>query len=93
MDATAGFARDVARKVRDLRVIEAARATVAAERGGDVPPFDAGLLVDILARPAEPPHRVDGLLPSEGGLLIVAQRKDRQDHRRTQPGLVTHHRR
>src|SRR4051812_11402438 len=36
---------------------------------------DAGLLEDILARPPEPPFRVDSLLPSEAAMLVVAQRK------------------
>jgi hypothetical protein len=39
------------------------------------PPFDAGTLADVLARPAEPPMRVDGLIPWSGSALVVAQRK------------------
>lgn len=74
-DAAAAFARAVDTQAYQLRVGDAARAKVAAERAGTAPPFDAGLLEDFLARPAEPPHRVDGLIPSEGGTLIVAQRK------------------
>ncbi len=62
-------------EVRTLRIRSEARALFAAEQAGTVPPFDAGLLVDVLARPAEPPHRVDGLIPSDAGTLIVAQRK------------------
>lgn len=38
-------------------------------------PFDAGTLSEVLARPAEPPMRVDGLIPSDAGALLVAQRK------------------
>ena len=71
----AAFARAVDRRAHDLRVTEAARVKVAAEKAGNPPPFDAGLLADILARPTEPPHRVDGLIPSEAGTEVVAQRK------------------
>jgi AAA domain len=34
-----------------------------------------GLLSEILARPPEPPFRIDGLLPSHGRMTIVAQNK------------------
>jgi len=62
-------------EVRAQRIRKQAAAVVAAELAGDAPPFDADLLVDILARPQEPPHRVEGLIPSDAGTLIVAQRK------------------
>jgi len=62
-------------EVRAQRIRKQAAAVVAAELAGDAPPFDADLLVDVLARPQEPPHRVDGLIPSQAGTLIVAQRK------------------
>lgn len=39
------------------------------------PPFDAGTLADILARPDDPPMRVQGLIPWEASTLIVAARK------------------
>lgn len=39
------------------------------------PPFDAGTLAEILARPDEPPMRADGLIPWSGSALVVAQRK------------------
>lgn len=39
------------------------------------PPFDAGTLAEILARPEDPPMRVDGLIPWSSSALIVAQRK------------------
>jgi AAA domain len=48
---------------------------VAAENTPAAPPFDAGLLEDVLARPAEPPHRFEDLIASEGGTLVVAARK------------------
>ena len=62
-------------EVRAQRIRKQAAAVVAAELAGDAPPFDADLLIDILGRPQEPPHRVDGLIPSQAGTLIVAQRK------------------
>ncbi len=62
-------------EVRAQRIRKQAAAVVAAELAGHAPPFDADLLVDVLARPQEPPHRVDGLIPSDAGTLIVAQRK------------------
>ena len=62
-------------EVRAQRIRKQAAAVVAAEIMGDSPPFDADLLVDVLTRPQEPPHRVDGLIPSQSGTLIVAQRK------------------
>ena len=39
------------------------------------PPFDAGTLADILARPDDPPMRAQGLIPWEASTLIVAARK------------------
>ncbi len=75
MDAVAAFAFAVERQAYDLRVREAARVKGAAEKAGEIPPFDAGLLGELLARPAEPPHRVDGLIPSDAAALIVAARK------------------
>lgn len=67
------FARDVAAKARDLRVVEAARALVRAENEPPAPPMDACLLDDIEDDDAE--HRVDNLLPWDGNALIVAKRK------------------
>ena len=74
-DAAAEFARDVEREAYGLRVRDAARVKVTAEKAGPLPELDAGTLAAMLARPAEPPHRVGGLIPSEGGTLVVAQRK------------------
>ncbi len=39
------------------------------------PPFDMGTLADVLARPADPPMRAEGLIPWSGSALVVAQRK------------------
>lgn len=38
-------------------------------------PFDAGFLTDMLARPDGPPMRCEGLIPADGGTLLVAARK------------------
>jgi hypothetical protein len=69
------FDAEVAREHRTLRVREEAKRRLAAEKEGSTKPFDAGLLEDILARRLEPPFRIEGLLPSEAGMLVVAQRK------------------
>lgn len=66
---------EVARRVRALRVERLARDQLAAELAPATPPFDAGLLDEVLARPQDPPHRCDGLIPYEAGTLLVAQRK------------------
>lgn len=71
------FGQLVEHEAAKLRVRAAARALVDAEQRATepTPAFDAGTLAEVLARPAEPPHRVDGLIPSEASTLIVAQRK------------------
>jgi hypothetical protein len=74
-DDTEALDQEVAAEVRKLRVREEARRRLAAEKEDATKPFDAGLLEDILARPPEPPFRIEGLLPSEAGMLVVAQRK------------------
>lgn len=77
LDAQAKFDMQVASELIRLRVRETARERFTAERaaGLEVPPFDAGSLAEILARPPEPPNRIEELVPSEAGTLIVAQRK------------------
>jgi hypothetical protein len=65
----------IAFEVDRLRVKHQARLIFDAELRGEAPPFDADLLDAVLARPAEPPMRIDGFLPSGGRLLVVAQRK------------------
>jgi hypothetical protein len=69
------FDSDVAVEVRKLRSAHDARRRVDEENTIESPPFDADLLADVLARPAEPPHRVDELIPVQAGTLVVAQRK------------------
>jgi hypothetical protein len=75
LDAAAEFAREVAHEAHRIRVRDAARDKVAGEKARAEPPFDAGTLAEVLARPDEPPHRVEGLVPSGASTLIVAQRK------------------
>jgi hypothetical protein len=67
--------RKVAEEAAKIRVREDAQALVAAEKTPPGLPFDADLLGAHLARPAEPPMRVQGLIPSDASTLIVAQRK------------------
>lgn len=74
-DREAAFTREVAAEVERLRVRDAARDIVAREKAGESKPFDAGTLATVLARPPEPPYRVPGLIPADGGTLLVAQRK------------------
>lgn len=73
--AAAADALALDNEVRAQRIRKQAAAVVAAELAGEAPPFDADLLADVLGRPAEAPHRVDGLIPSQAGTLVVAQRK------------------
>lgn len=77
LEAQWQFNREVAVEVHRLRVREAARSMFAIEQAAQVAsePFDAGTLAEILARPPEPPMRVEGLIPSDASTLLVAQRK------------------
>lgn len=71
------YDRAVETELLKMRIRKDAQAALAALENPPVPPepFDHGLLVDVLARPAGPPMRVEGLVPSEAGVLLVAQRK------------------
>lgn len=75
LDARAAFAAAVDREAHVLRVRDAARNKVGLEKLGHVPGFDAGTLAEVLARPADPAHRVEGLIPWASSTLVVAQRK------------------
>lgn len=68
---------EIDRRKLELRYRDAAKEQYAAEKAAQVvlEPFDAGLLTEILQRPAESPYRIEGLLPSEASTLIVAMRK------------------
>lgn len=72
-----GYASQVAAEALRLRIRDDAKELHAKHKAASDPaePFDAGLLADILARPAEPPHRVAGLIPADASTLVVAQRK------------------
>jgi hypothetical protein len=69
------FAEEVEREARKIRVREAAQRKIRTEQVGPLPPFDAGTLREMLARPLPPQARVDGLIPWEASTLIPAQRK------------------
>ncbi len=69
------FNRDVADELRRLKIRQAAQDALRAENEPPAPPFDAGTLAEILARPPEPAMRVDGLIPWDAAALIVAARK------------------
>ena len=71
----ARYEQDVAKALHRMRVEKEARLRLAGEGVDPAPPFDAGLLVDILDRPEEPRWRINDLMPANGGLLVVAQRK------------------
>lgn len=75
VEAQLAFNRDVHEEAHRLRVREAARDLIARERTQPAPPFDAGSLREMLARPPAPPMRIDGLQPWESGLLVSAARK------------------
>jgi hypothetical protein len=72
-----GYAGQVAAEALRLRIRDDAKILHERHRATLNPaqPFDAGLLSEILARPPEPAHRVQGLIPTDGATLVVAQRK------------------
>ena len=74
---TEAFDADVALELTKLKVRDAAKAIFTAEKAAlrTPEPFDAGTLAEILARPPEPLARIEGLLPWEAGMLLIAQRK------------------
>jgi hypothetical protein len=57
------------------RARKKARKIIDAEERSELPPFDAGTLGEILARPAPPISRVEDLVPWQASCLISAQRK------------------
>ena len=76
-DASPTYEAQVARAALQLRIRDEARAIHEEWKAATNPAqsFDDGLLTEILARPAEPAHRVEGLIPTDAGTLVVAQRK------------------
>ena len=69
------FDEDIRQEVYKANVRRAAQDALRAEVEGEGDPFDAGTLAELLARPAEPPMRVEGLIPSDASTLLSAQRK------------------
>jgi AAA domain/Bifunctional DNA primase/polymerase, N-terminal len=74
-DGDGGYEQDVSVRLHRLRVDDEAKRRFAIERAGDAAPFDEGLLDEILARPEEPPFRIEGLVPSDSSTLVTALRK------------------
>lgn len=77
-EAAAEHRRDVAREVERQRVRDDARTTLAAERAAaDLSPLPAPVsLTDALAVPREAPRwRVDGLLHTDGNVVLAAVQK------------------
>jgi hypothetical protein len=74
-DGDGSYEQDVSVRLHKLRVDDEAKRRFAIERAGDAAPFDEGLLREILARPEEPPFRIEGLVPSDAATLITAMRK------------------
>ena len=70
-DEEATIADRVRRKVLDDKALLAYKALTDPP----APPFDAGTLRELLARPADPPMRMSGLVPWESSTLVVAKRK------------------
>ena len=65
----------IADRVRRRLLDDEARLEHRRATEPPAPPFDAGTLADILARPEDPPMRFDGLIPWESSTLVVAMRK------------------
>lgn len=74
-EARLKLAQDVSEELHRLRVRKAAQDALRAQNEPSAPPFDAGTLAELLARPVDPPARVEGLVPWNSGTLLVAQRK------------------
>lgn len=76
LDAAGALAREVEKEVFRLRVREAARERIEKERAGvvDLPPLTR--LDAFLAEPDDPiTHRIDGLMPSGGRVVLSAPHK------------------
>jgi hypothetical protein len=69
------FEGDVREEVRKANLRKLVQDALRAEQEPPGEPFDAGTLAEVLRRPAEPPMRVAGLIPSDASTLVVAQRK------------------
>ena len=69
------FVIDVGKELRKMQVREEARRRYAALQNSSAAKPDVARLREILERPAEPTYRIDQLLPSDGAMVVVAQRK------------------
>lgn len=69
------LAVETGKELMRLRARRAAQRQLDAEDRPPAPPFDAGTLAAVLARPPEPAFRIEHLMPWESAALIVAQRK------------------
>lgn len=69
------FNRAVQTEVQRLRVRQHAQDIIRREREPTGEVFDAGSLAEIMARPAPPRMRMEGLIPSDAGILAVSMRK------------------
>lgn len=74
-DSVASFDEAVNARLHRLRVEEAARQLFAREKTDPAAPFDAGLLADFQGQPLDQLWRIGDLLPADGSMLVVAQRK------------------
>jgi hypothetical protein len=70
-DEEQAIADRVRRRILDDKAAQAYREATEPPSPG----FDLGTLAEVLERPADPPMRIDGLLPWTGSGLVVAQRK------------------
>jgi hypothetical protein len=77
IDGQQWFHTSVLQELRRLRVRHEAQKRHDGERRAQshLPPFDAGTLEEMMARPTEPPFRVQDLMPSDGSTLVPAFRK------------------
>lgn len=64
-----------ARELIKLRARAIARDLYAAETAPPAEPFDLDTLRGVMARPADPPNRIEKLLPWSAAMLLIAQRK------------------
>lgn len=66
----------VRQKYAELRVLDDARAMLAAAKAGDAPALESVTLRDFLAQPDAPvEYRIDGLWPADGRVLLAAAAK------------------
>lgn len=69
------FNEDLRKAMSRALAQRAATEALRAAETSDAPPFDMGSLAEILARPAQPPARIAGLIPWGASTTVVAARK------------------